>query len=189
MNRSTEHWFEFYATASDEERGLYEKVESFGKYFRDMLFSEDDDEMAMGIPEELEYMDYTWFRYIVEPMEGKDGYYNPTEQILAISSAIEDNTAIILHEMIHLHEDMVNELPLFYHDILYWRLYTKLREKIDNLEELIHDNTFLYENQDRFRDGGLHDIVFLLKSFDLDLIMGYKLGTVYGYGKQDDINN
>lgn len=30
--------------------------------------------------------------------------------------------------------------------------------------------------------GGVHDLTFLLKSFDIDLRMGYKLGTVFGYG-------
>ena len=31
-------------------------------------------------------------------------------------------------------------------------------------------------------------MLFLLKSFDLDLKMGYKLGTVFGYGMVDEQN-
>lgn len=33
--------------------------------------------------------------------------------------------------------------------------------------------------------GGVHDLLFLLKSFDLDLRMNYPLGTVFGYGMAD----
>lgn len=29
-------------------------------------------------------------------------------------------------------------------------------------------------------------MLFLLKSFDLDLKMGYKLGTIFGYGMADE---
>ena len=33
--------------------------------------------------------------------------------------------------------------------------------------------------------GGLHDILFLLKSFDLEIRMGYPLRTVFAYGRAD----
>jgi hypothetical protein len=32
------------------------------------------------------------------------------------------------------------------------------------------------------RQGGCHGMVFYMKSLDLDLRMGYELGTVFGYG-------
>ena len=38
-----------------------------------------------------------------------------------------------------------------------------------------------------YEAGGLHDVLFLLKSFDLDIRKGYDLGTVFGYGRRDDL--
>ena len=37
-----------------------------------------------------------------------------------------------------------------------------------------------------YSSGGLHDILFLLKSFDLDIRMGYPLGTVFSYGREEE---
>ena len=190
MNRTSEHWLEYYANTSSEEKELIEKVMSFGKWFNDMKFSDDNDDLLNGIvPEELENFDYCWFSYRVDPLEKCEGYYNHKKQVLVISDELKgiSRDSVILHEMIHLHEDVINELPLYYHDILYWKLYSKLKEEVHNLDELIKDSTFLYENQVMYDEGGLHDIVFFLKSLELDVINGYTLGTVFGYGKLEDI--
>ena len=37
--------------------------------------------------------------------------------------------------------------------------------------------------------GGLHDILFLLKSFDLDIRKRYPLGTVFSYGRQNEFQH
>lgn len=193
MNRSTEHWFDYYGNATDEERNLYMKVAEFGSMFKDMLFETEmeDEAESLAVPEVLEYFDYTWFTYRVLELDSCDGYYDHSEQVLAISDKLsqDDYEPMVLHEMIHLHEDVINEFPLYYHDILYWELYSDLKNKISNLDELILKDTSLYKSTDMYRDGGLHDILFLLKSYDLDLRKGYELGTVYGYGKREEIND
>lgn len=91
-----------------------------------------------------------------------------------------------MHEMIHLHEAVINELPLFYHDMMIWALYRKLRERIDKLDEIINDHAHLLNGTELFKQGGNHDILFLLKSFDLDIIKGLPLGTVFAYGKAEE---
>ena len=190
MNRSTEHWFEYYTSASKEDIHVFEKVQQFSSFFKDMLFEGSENELEeLAVPEELAYMDYTWFTYRVMELENSGGYYDHKNQVLAVANTIDekDYNPIILHEMIHLHEDIINEFPLFYHDVLFWNLYSKLKKKIENIDSIIKDNTFLYESLDRYNTGGLHDLLFLLKSFDLDLRMGYELGTVYGYGKREEM--
>lgn len=37
--------------------------------------------------------------------------------------------------------------------------------------------------------GGNHDLLFLLKSFDLLIRMDYPLGAVFAYGRQDLFKN
>ena len=69
--------------------------------------------------------------------------------------------------------------------MLYWTLYKDLRNKISKLDEIITKHAHVFNESDLYEEGGLHDILFLLKSFDLDIRMGYPLGTVFGYGRID----
>lgn len=45
--------------------------------------------------------------------------------------------ATILHEMIHLHEGVINGLPFYFHDVLYWARYQDLCKKVANLDDAI----------------------------------------------------
>ena len=83
-------------------------------------------------------------------------------------------------------EFLINDQPMYMHDMLYWALYQALKEKIPKLDEIITGHAHLLTGSMLFEEGGLHDILFLLKSFDLDISMGYPLGTVFGYGRIDD---
>jgi len=187
--------------APPEDIALWERVENFGELFEDMCFKPgtkpfeltrckakgDDGEWfdtAMSLPDELEYFSYTWFRYKVEKQEGLSGSFNHLESVLRVEPDAVDST--VLHEMIHLHEFLINDQPLYMHDMLYWALYQDLKDKIPKLDEIITGHAHLLTGSSLFSEGGLHDILFLLKSFDLDIRMGYPLGTVFGYGRNDD---
>ena len=91
----------------------------------------------------------------------------------------------ILHEMIHLHEYVINGLPLYFHDMIFWALYQDLREKIPALDEIVNHHSHQLTQSNLQSAGGNHDLLFLLKSFDLDIRMDYPLGTVFAYGRQD----
>lgn len=132
-------------------------------------------------PEELECFSYNFFKTKVKPLGIRGGYFDEKEQTLCISSENLENDSVILHEMIHLHEFVLNGLPLFYHDTLLWSLYQNLKIKIENLDEAISYHAHILNEQSIYNMGGLHDVLFLLKSFELDIQMGYPLGTVFGY--------
>ena len=135
-------------------------------------------------PPQLAYFSVAWFTVKVEEMAPQYlAYYNRTRQQLCVSPKAVENDAVILHEMIHLYEGVVNELPLFYHDMLYWALYDDLSKKIEGLDGAIKQHAHLLNESSLYNAGGLHDILFLLKSFDLDIRKGYELGTVFGYGR------
>lgn len=60
------------------------------------------------------------------------------------------------------------------------------KEKIENLDKIIADNAHVLYESELYQKGGLHDMLFMLKSLDLDMKMGYPLGTIFGYGYDSD---
>ena len=190
--------------ASPDETALWERVEDFGELFEDMCFqpgtkpyeltrcqAKGDDgnwfDASMPLPDEIEYFSYSWFRYKIEKQKGICGSFNHRNSVLTVEPDAEDST--VLHEMIHLHEFLINDQPLYMHDMLYWALYQDLKNKIPKLDEIITGHAHLLTGSSLFNKGGLHDILFLLKSFDLDIRMGYPLGTVFGYGRISDFKD
>ena len=96
-----------------------------------------------------------------------------------------NDTATIIHEIIHVYEYVYSMMPSFYHDALVISLYNYLRDQITELNNLIETHAHTLSGEEVFRAGGDHDILFYLKSLDLDLKLGYKLGTVCGYGRDE----
>ena len=56
-----------------------------------------------------------------------------------------------------------------------------MSRKISDLDQRIQAFTHLSDQQKLDAIGGCHDVLFLLKSFDLDIKMRYPLGSVLGY--------
>lgn len=97
-----------------------------------------------------------------------------------------NDDVVILHEMIHLHEFVLEILPMYFHDAVLFCLYKDLKNKINDLDQRIEAHGNILNSSSIANIGGTHDILFLLKSFDLDLKNGYKLGTVFGYGMANE---
>lgn len=195
---------EWFQQATPEDKKLRDKVYDFEELFSDMLFKDDsitgkmiacksqmknNDECNDSedlLPEKLRFFTYTWFWIKVLPLDnGVCGCFNRKDLSLTVIPGRLNDDSVVLHEMIHLHEYIINELPMFYHDVLLWCLYKDMSSKIPDLDMRIEGHGHILNENDIYKIGGLHDILFLLKSFDLDLKMGYKLGTVFGYGMTD----
>ena len=192
---------------SDEERQLVDKVGEYEDLFQDMLFEpgtasyeliqckskqEGSDEWVddeVGRPDELAYFMTTFLKYKVEELNDMLGYYDHSEQLICVSPEGLKNDHTVLHEMIHVYESLINDLPLYYHDMIYWALYKDLKKKIPKLDDIISSHAHLLTGSTIYNRGGLHDIVFLLKSFDLDIRKGYPLGTVFGYGRTEEFKD
>lgn len=200
-----EAFFEWYtATASQEDKKVFERVGTFEELFEDMTFSDGtptfelvkcQSQMAgsdewfddvVPLPDEIEYFSYSYFTYHVKELDGVAGCFNAKERSLFIDPVYLNDDSVILHEMIHLHEFVIDSLPFFFHDAIYFCLYRSLRGQIDDLDERIEAHGHILNSTQIAQQGGTHDILFLLKSFDLDLKMGYKLGTIFGYGMVDE---
>lgn len=94
---------------------------------------------------------------------------------------------VILHEMIHLHESVLQNVVPFFHDAVLWNLYQSLCNDVKNLEEIVNIHGSLDNQLIMYYQGGEHDILFLLKSFDLDRRLGKPFGTIFGYDMADKV--
>ena len=203
---SDDDFFMWYTqNATDEEKKLLSKIDDFAINFRDMLFRHGTatrlltksnavgnkgtkHDVYESVPNALEYFSYE-IKVSVSPLEDCAGYYDSKRKILCISSENLAEDKIILHEMIHLHEDLLDspDVPKYFHDCLFWALYSDLKNKISCLDEIITENAHILNEQSLYEVGGNHDLTFLLKSFDLDIRNKYPLGTVFGYGMSEHI--
>lgn len=107
------------------------------------------------------------------------------ERKIVINERYKDDLPTILHEMIHAYEPSWKEIPSFYRDAVLLCLYEDLSSKIPDLHDRIVRHSHEYFGWQITLSGGEHDILFFLKSLDLDLKYGYKLGTVCGYGRDE----
>lgn len=209
MLKDDSWFFDWYwRHATEEEKQLHDRYSEFcDTDFNDMVFGEgsitldlikcksksmDSDEWQddyVSLPDELEYFNPNWFHTEIADLgEGACGQFDREKQTITIAPDCVDEDSHLLHEIIHLYEYIVNELPLYYHDMLIMALYLDLRDKIVGLDDAITQHSHLLNGQSIERYGGVHDILFLLKSFDLDIRHGYEFGTVFGYGRVDDFS-
>lgn len=114
--------------------------------------------------------------------------FNKANYSLKVDPRHIDDDDVILHEMIHMHEFVLEIYPTYYHDAILYSLYHDLRSKIEDLDRRMEYQGHIVKQEELTQFGGVHDLLFLLKSFDLDLRMNYPLGTVFGYGMADQSN-
>lgn len=93
--------------------------------------------------------------------------------------------SVILHEMIHLYERRFDRFPNYFRDMVLISLYTDLKPKVlemgEDLDALILKSLNAVDANVVESTGGDHSILFFLKSLDLDIKKGYRLGTVFAY--------
>ena len=198
-------WIWYHQEATPDQRKLSDRIGELSGYFDDMRFqpgththemmkckaydedAEEWEDYYLDPHDEIDYLDYAWFALTVKPLDDCGGYFDPEQQELCIPPESLDNDVAILHELIHLHEYVFDCAPSFYHDMAFWGLYTYLRARIPKLDEILSDHSCMLTLGTINETGGSHDILFLLKSFDLDIRKGLPLGTVFSYGKSDEL--
>lgn len=97
-----------------------------------------------------------------------------TERLVEISNKYNTKDTL-LHEMIHVYEFILKSYQL--DDFVLLKLYDELLPKIKNLKKIIS-----LDKHAAFKE---HSLLFILKSIKLDLELGYKLGTIYQYGREE----
>lgn len=141
------------------------------------------------LADDLDEDTYGIYQYVQdEPPEGAPSGFKFGHHEITLSEQCLYDKITLAHELIHLHEHVLENLDLKWRDMLLVSLFGRLASRIPHLHELI---TCLMHDLNQgiiSRTGGAHRPLFLLKSFDLDLKLGVELGTVFMYGIKDDID-
>ena len=191
---------------SGKEISLYSRVCQLMDLFDDMQFDPDsivgpytkvryqqkggalvDGEIP--IPHEIRYFDPQGYSYHMVPVDQMEAYgqYDFMNRSLTLREDTFGDDTVLLHEMIHMHEHAFLKADSFYREILFLSLYNDLKPKLAqegiDLDAKIFGHANVAEAQRLTIIGGEHSILFYLKSLDLDLKMGYDLGTICGYGR------
>ena len=192
----------YYSNATDKERELLNKFEGFQPLFDDMFFKNGfsthdfisiqyqdnnsgewyDDEL--DIPEHLQYLDEGYKILIRDLEDDTCGHYNLETKTITIDTKSQDSDSVLLHEMIHVYEHVIDEHPAYYRDAIFICLYRDLKNRIPDLDDIILEHGHIYNQNKIANIGGIHSILFLLKSFDVDIKMNYPLGTIFDYGNE-----
>ncbi len=193
LYRSEDDWDEWYHhEATPDEKEIYDCIWKHRRLFDDLSFQNNSCTFSLFEDNDEHVLQSFFDNLIVKICDFKDpnllASYNSEYHTITVSPKVKTEEYCILHEMIHMFDKTYDGLSGL-RDAVRWRLYYSLRNKISGLDQAILDFTKARslmsinrcpENRDLFRQK--HDTLFLLKSFDLDMKMGYQFGTVLGYG-------
>ena len=193
LYRSEDDWEEWYHhEATPDEKEIYDLIWRSRQRFDDLTLQEGSSTFSIIEDDDRPVLQCFFHNLIVRVADFKDpnllASYNSEYHTITVSPKVKTEEYCILHEMIHMFDKTYDGLSGL-RDAVRWRLYYSLRNKISGLDQAILDFTKARslmsinrcpENRDLFRQK--HDTLFLLKSFDLDMKMGYQFGTVLGYG-------
>lgn len=169
---------------------LHIKVTMLEDYFDDMIL---DKKSIMGKylktpfkhyindTESLSLDAHFYRLYIYDNIEKYDAILNKSSRSIIINRSCVNNQNIILHEMLHAHEQIINSINPIIRDTLIIELYNKLKKFITSIDEIIYNHANIYHNMQLTEIGGEHSLLFLLKSLELDLRCNNELFTIFGY--------
>ena len=162
-------------------------IEPFVEYKRKHPANGEWVKNRVTLPYEITSLAYSYYRMKVEELdEGVGGMTNVKDRVIIIPPNNIDRKNIVLHEMIHAYLAVLCKSFFSHHrEVLFFCLYKDLLRKIPELDERIMFHSCEVNRNRIERRGGEHGILFLLKSLDLDLKCGFKLGTVCGNGHDE----
>lgn len=196
----------FSEDAANPANNLYWKAVHFIEecsYFSDMEYDYDNPycQFLLAYYENMDYNSPNFAdrffpklsNFIYEDLKGRIlSTFDKEGSIMIINSDLdeEEENIALLHSLIHYYEDKLNNVSYHYHDILVIALYRSLSRKVEDLDDLIIEYGRIQNIEHMDSDiHDEHDILFLLKSFDLDIKMDLEIGTIYNNGKYIDLYN
>ena len=174
-----------------EELSLRQKAYSIqGDLFLDMICCGEGFERTESLPCKLECFGLDSCHFCIADNEDTVGKFDDKTYTLSIGKYYIEDERVWLHELIHLYEYNLESVPgsMVFRDAVIWHLYRKLRNSIPDLDEKIG----MFMRMDYvchiYHSGGSHDLLFFLKSLDIDLAKGWALYTTFGYDLKEFLN-
>lgn len=168
---------------------MHEAIRLEGLYFQDMTLEEYPqildtlNEWGVFVNPTVEHVHF----HELEPdNSGTFGIYDRrAKSISLLLNGLTEST--LCHEMIHHYENELNELDDSICQYLAIKLWQKLSPTIPDLESRVLKYIEATEHRNLENEGGQHDVLFLLKSYDIDVRLGIPLGTTFGYGYESNL--
>lgn len=158
-------------------------------YSDDFMDGEWEDE-TLSLPDPVEYFSADAFRVKIVDLPAAKGMFHIREEDnipeIVIGRFYADDESVIAHELIHFFEKILEDYAPYAYDIVFWAIYQDLKKRIENLDHAISEHLLLLNKRDIATMGGQHDLLFFVKSLNMDLYLKKEFGTVYGYD-QDNI--
>lgn len=173
---------------TQEEQNLFEYILSLEPLFADMCFAPNSitshymhynniysrSKNDLSIQEQL-------FRVIIYNQKEYKAYTDISDRKIVIGPEYVSSKPTILHEMIHVHEYILEKTNPLLKEILLLELYKQLNNKFSELDNWINKHANIHHNSNLANETGLHDLLFFLKSIDLDLQCGFNIFTTFDY--------
>ena len=175
-----------------EEMALIQKAYIVqGDLFQDMICCGNGFERTQSLPKNLEYFALEIYHFSIADDEYTVGMFNEETKTLSIGKEYTDDESAWLHELIHLYEHNLESVPgsMVFRDAVIWELYCKLRSRITDLDEIIGKYMQMDYICHIYHLGGAHDLLFFLKSLDIDLAKGWARYTTFGYDVDEFLRN
>lgn len=168
--------------------------------FRDMtleeyptILTEQHNRFGFGIPSVIDYMRTKFVLIRADDDTDTTGYLDYKNRKIAVR--VNENGQFdytnLAHEMIHYYEHALDRTntalgtsPAL-RQFLAIQLYEKHKEHVPNIDRRITEHLEGEHIRSIEIEGGEHDVLFLLKSWDIDWLNDLPWGTVFGYGYKD----
>ena len=162
-----------------------------GDLFQDMICCGNGFERTQSLPNNLECFALESYHFSIADDEETVGRFDEETKTLSIGKEYTEDERVWLHELIHLYEHNLESVPggMVFRDAVIWHLYCKLRDSISDLDKIIS----MYMQMDYishiYHLGWTHDLLFFIKSLDIDLAKGWARYTTFGYDVEEFIRN
>lgn len=188
-------YYEWLENRTEKEKDLEKFVRPLEYLFADMCFRQVSitgnymlrNGKYLTFRQSLE-LDEQYFRLAVDSIEKheeKAAYIDVISRKIVVDKRHINDKPAILHEMLHAHEFILEKRKPLLKEIVLLELYKDLKPKLSqkniDIDTWIFNHANIPHNEDLAGVGGEHDLLFFLKSIDLDLKCGFELLTVFGY--------
>ena len=188
-------YYEWIKNQTEKEKALKKFVGSLEYLFEDMCFRQGSitGDYMLHNGRHLSFVpplkfDKQYFCLAVDNIEGhgeKPAYTDVISRKIVVDKRHINDKSTILHEMIHAHEFILERRKPLLKEIVLLELYKDLKPKLSqknlDIDTWIFNHANVPHNEDLADEGGEHDLLFFLKSIDLDLKCGFEFFTVFGY--------
>lgn len=131
-------------------------------------------------------LDAQKYTFYVDKLEDCAGIHDSSTNSITIDSAYLEDKEVILHEMVHAYENILDTCSVpFIKEFIFLELYKYLQQQNIDIDGRILAHTNMLSGIDIAERGGKHGVFFLLKTLELDIKCNLPLGTICGYDRDN----